>query len=170
MKFIIFGHQQHGKDTACEYLNEHYDLSFSSSSMFCAKAFLFEQMRQEHGYQTLEQCFDDRSNHRQYWYEQIRRYNDNDRSRLGKELFALNDIYCGIRDKDEFDAIKQAGLVDLTIWIDASERKPLESTASMKMAKEDADLIIDNNGTLDKLYERLDNLFLALGYSKLKIR
>lgn len=163
-RFFIFGHAQHGKDTACEYLLKKYGIKYESSSLFAAKKFLFEQMKEEHGYQTLEQCYADRVNHRQYWYENIRDYNDPDRARLAREIFKEASIYCGIRDRDEFNAINQAGLVDLAIWVDASDRKPLEPSSSLKLTRDDADIIIDNNGTLTQFYDRLSALFDSLGY------
>lgn len=164
-QFIIFGHKQHGKDTVCEYLEKRFGIKFESSSMFAAKKFLFDELKTIHGYSSIYECFNDRVNHRKYWYEAIRNYNDPDRARLGRELFDVADIYCGIRDRDEFEALKRIGIADLTIWIDASDRKPPEGSESMKLNSRDADIVIDNNGTLDELYARLNKLFVAMGYT-----
>lgn len=163
-RFMIFGNKQHGKDTACEYLYQKYGLKYESSSFFACKLFLFEQMKEEFGYDSIEQCFADRHNHRKYWYEELRKYNDGDRARLGRAIYANASVYCGIRDKEEFDALKQAGLVDLSIWIDASARMPLESAESIKVTRDDADIIIENNGSLEEFYTKLSNLFDTLGY------
>lgn len=160
---IIFGHKQHGKDTACEYLEAKYGVSFASSSLFACQLFLFEQMRKEgHSYETIEECFADRVNHRKYWYEAIRDYNTPDKTRLGTKLFSKNDVYCGIRDLEEFRALKAAGMVRLAIFIDASGRLEKEDPESMKMDIEDADIVITNNGTLEQFYEKLDRLMMQL--------
>ena len=161
--FIIFGHKQHGKDTACEYLEDKYGIKFASSSLFSCQLFLFEKMKAEgYGYQTVEECFADRVNHRKYWYEAIRDFNVPDKSRLGKLLFDRHAIYCGIRDKEEFDSLKADGLVHLAIFIDASGRLPKEDPESMKMDIEHADIVITNNGTLEQFYEKLDRLMMQL--------
>lgn len=160
---IIFGHKQHGKDTACEYLEAKYGVSFASSSLFACQLFLFEQMREEgHSYETIEECFADRVNHRKYWYEAIRDYNTPDKTRLGTKLFSKNDVYCGIRDLEEFQALKAAGMVRLAIFIDASGRLEKEDPESMKMDIEDADIVITNNGTLEEFYTKLDRLMAVL--------
>jgi hypothetical protein len=167
MKLIIFGHQRHGKDTACEYLEAEYGLTFSASSMFACRLFLYDQLRERFGYDSLDACFEDRVNHRQLWYEAIRDYNDPDRARLGKAIFAEHDVYCGIRDREEFECLKREGQFDLAVWIDASERKPPESVDSMTLTREDADLVIDNNRTLIDFMERLDGLMARLGIPRL---
>lgn len=160
---IIFGHKQHGKDTACEYLEAKYGVSFASSSLFACQLFLFEQMRKEgHSYETIEECFADRVNHRKYWYEAIRDYNTPDKTRLGTKLFSKNDVYCGIRDLEEFRALKAAGMVRLAIFIDASGRLEKEDPESMKMDIEDADIVITNNSTLEEFYTKLDRLMAVL--------
>lgn len=160
---IIFGHKQHGKDTACEYLQSKYGVSFASSSYFACEIFLFEQMQKEnYGYGSIDECFADRVNHRKYWYEAIRDFNTPDKTRLGKQLFSGHDIYCGIRDLEEFNALKANGLVKLSIFIDASGRLEKESSESMKMDIEHADIVITNNGTLEQFYEKLDRLYAML--------
>ncbi len=166
-RMIVFGHKRHGKDTACEYIEQAYGLSFASSSFYACETFLFEQMREAHGYASIQECFEDRDNHREYWYKAIRAFNDGDLCRLGRGIFEDNPIYCGIRDREEFEALRSAGLFDLAIWIDASERRPLESASSMKLCMEDADIVIDNNGPQSELPAKIDTLFATLGIPKL---
>ncbi len=158
MKMIIFGFKEHGKDTACEYLEEKYGISFSASSWHACKTFLFDQIKDRFGYQTHEECFEDRRNHRQLWYEAIRDYNREDRARMGREIFAANVIYCGIRDREEFEALKSEGAFDLAVWVDAGKRLPPEDSTSMNLTVRDSDRVIDNNGTLEDLYRELDLL------------
>jgi len=93
----------------------------------------------------------DRVNHRSDWHDAIAAYNIPDPARLGKELYAEFDIYCGIRSRLELDALKKQGVVHFTIFVDALKRLPAESSDSMKLSSADADYIIDNNGTRGEL-------------------
>ncbi|MHD0644832.1 hypothetical protein ACYPKM_04345 [Pseudomonas aeruginosa] len=162
LKYMIFGHKRHGKDTCCEYLEQSQGLTFVSSSMFACKEFIFDQMKDEHGYKSPQECFDDRDNHRSTWYDAIRAYNDGNRTRLGSAIYGSHDIYCGIRDRDEFYALKAAGAFDLAIWIDAGERLPPEDQSSMNLTINDADIVITNNGTLEEFHARIDRLMAVL--------
>lgn len=159
MKFIIFGYKRHGKDTACEILGKVFGLDYAASSEFACEKFLFKQLQSSHGYTNMKECFEDRHNHRALWFDAIRDYNTPDLARLGKEIFAENDIYCGIRNKEEFDSLKSAGYFDLAIWVDASDRLPPEDASSMTLSAADADIVISNNGTLEEFEARLVRLF-----------
>lgn len=162
MKLIIFGYKRHGKDTACEYLRDAHGLTFASSSETACDLFLFDQLKSKYGYATKKECFEDRHNHRSEWFDAIRAFNDDDLTKLGRHIFAQNDVYCGIRNDEEFYALKQAGLFDLAVWIDAGERLPPEDASSMSLSIQDADLVIDNNGTLVDLHQRLSDLHQVL--------
>ncbi|MDS1821113.1 hypothetical protein QX249_10615 [Vibrio parahaemolyticus] len=63
---------------------------------------------------------------------------------------------------DEFMALKNGGLIDLIIWVDASERLPPESSNSMKLSKEDADIIISNNGNKAEFLKKFDKFYHAV--------
>ena len=166
MKLIIFGFKEHGKDTACEYLEKRYGIPFSASSWYACQTFLFDQIKDRFGYKSPEECFEDRRNHRQLWYEAIRDYNQGDRARMGREIFENNVIYCGIRDREEFEALKAEKAFDLAIWLDASKRLPPEDSSSMNLSADFADRVIDNNGTLEDLYRRLDELANEMGWQE----
>ena len=160
LKLMVFGKKQHGKDTVCEYFRDHHNVTFASSSYTACNLFIFEQLKQKYGYTTADECFNDRRNHRQLWYELIKDFNLNyGLSALGKIIYRKNSIYCGIRDKEEFYALKSEGCFDLAIWVDASERVPYSKESYMALTKEDADLIITNNGSQASLHEKLDNIY-----------
>lgn len=155
MKYIVFGYKRHGKDTACEFLRDELGMTFASSSWTACDLFLFDHIKGQYSYQSKEQCFEDRHNHRKLWFDAIRAYNNEDLARLARHIFANNDIYCGIRNHEEFYAMKEQGLFDLAIWIDAGDRLPPESAESMTLSASDADLVIDNNGPVEQMYEAL---------------
>ena len=100
-KLLVVGHGRHGKDTVCEILKNRYGFSFESSSQFCSRLFIFDNLKRKYGYNTEQECYADRHNHRAEWYDAICAYNALDGARLGKEIFKEHDIYCGLRNKKE---------------------------------------------------------------------
>lgn len=162
MKILIIGYGRHGKDTVAEYLRDHYGLTFKSSSMHCAENAVFPALRDIYGYSTVEECFADRSNHRTEWYDLISEYCESDPARIGREIFEVSDIYCGLRNKRELHAIRNNGLVDVAIWVDRSDLLPPEDKTSNTLKPWMADFVIDNNGTLEQLYRNIDDLYVYL--------
>jgi len=157
MKLFVIGHGRHGKDTVAEYIQKNYGLTFESSSMFCAEHVVTPWLK-DLGitYNSLEECYADRSNHRQEWYEAIRSYNKDDEAKLSRAIFAKYDMYVGIRSRIEF--LEARYLSDLSIWVEASERHPaIDPTC--KILRGDCDVAVDNNGTEPELREKLTRLF-----------
>jgi hypothetical protein len=150
-KLLIIGHGRHGKDTVCEILRNRYKFRFQSSSEFCAQKFIYNELKHKYNYTSYEQCYQDRHNHRSEWYNMIHAYCQDDYARLGRDIFAANDIYCGLRNKAEFHAMKNTGVFDYCIWVDRADHLPLEETSSMNLEIWMADYVIDNNGDLKDL-------------------
>ena len=144
-RIMVMGYGRHGKDTVSEMLCELRGLKYVSSSLFCAENVVMPVFNGK--YDSAQECYDDRHNHRTTWFEAIRDYNRADPTRLGRAIFEEKDIYCGIRNKTEFQALKNARLLDHSIWVDASDRHPAESTASCSVEPWMADFVIDNNGS-----------------------
>jgi len=161
-KLLIIGHGRHGKDTVCEILRDNYGFSFESSSQFCSKLFIYDHLKDKYGYHSEEECYSDRHNHRAEWYNAICAYNIPDAARLGREIFKAHDIYCGLRNKREYFAMKNTGVFDYAIWVDRSDHLPLESKDSMNLEQWMADFTIDNNGTLEDLKRNSDQLLYRL--------
>jgi dephospho-CoA kinase len=157
-KLLVIGHGRHGKDTVCEILRDKYGYSFESSSQFCSKLFIYDQLKDKYGYDNEEQCYADRHNHRAEWYDSICNYNVPDAARLGREIFKAHDIYCGLRNKREYFAMKNTGVFDYAIWVDRSDHLPKEDSSSMSLQHWMADYTIDNNGSLDELRFNIDQL------------
>ncbi len=155
-RIMIIGYKDHGKDTAAEYLRKFFNLTFVSSSLFCAEHVVRPALAQQGiVYADVKTCFEDRVNHRSKWFDAICEFNKEDRSRLSCKIFEKYDIYCGLRNRDELVAAKRQNLFDLCLWIDASKRKPPEGKESCTVTPQDADVIIDNNGTLDEMFVQL---------------
>lgn len=153
MKLLIIGHGRHGKDTAAEILQDEFCIRSSSSSEAAHKAFIAEALEKE--YDNERESYADRLNFRTLWFELICFYNRKDKTRLAREILKDHDCYVGMRSKEELMACKEAGLFDLIIWIDASERLPVEDSGSNTISESDADLIIQNNGTKEEFYKKI---------------
>jgi len=150
-KLLVIGHGRHGKDTVSEILQEDFKLSFISSSMFACQRFIYDDLKVKYDYNSFEECYADRHNHRSEWYDAIAGYCEDDPAQLGKDIFAEHDIYCGLRNVREFDAMKEQGVFDAAIWVDRSDHLPQEDRGSMTLNSTMADYIIDNNSALENL-------------------
>lgn len=162
MKLFICGLARHGKDEAAKFLRKEFDLSFESSSHVAMNEFLRDELVYRYGlaYKTGEECFADRVNHREKWFQIISDYCLENPSKLSELIFSKHDIYVGIRNRVELYDAREKGLADLAIWIDASERYPeKESTASNNITAADCDLTVLNNGTLEQFRDRLRRVF-----------
>jgi hypothetical protein len=113
-------------------------------------------------YASLDECYADRVNHRQDWYEQIKAYNTPDGARLAREIYAENDIYVGMRNEAELDAVRKEGLYQYSFWVDRSQHVAPESSASISVTQAMANYTIDNNGTLEQLKTNTLSLYWDL--------
>ena len=138
-KLCIVGHCRHGKDSMAEI-------------------FIYDVLKEKYGYKTPDECFEDRVNHRAEWHELICDYNIEDKSKLAKGILEHADCYVGMRDFKEIKECIKQNLFDLIIWVDASKRLPLESKESFNIDINDADIIIDNNGTFEEFKEKVIRL------------
>lgn len=161
-KLLIIGNARHGKDTLAEILNEEFGVTFESSSVSAAKIFLYDKLKEKYGYKTPLECFEDRVNHRAEWKQMIYDYNEGDRARLAKKILENSDCYVGMRDREEIVESNKQGLFNLIIWVDASERLPLESADSFNIDKSYADFIIENNGTFEEFKAKVIKIFRFL--------
>ena len=137
IKLMVLGHCRHGKDSMAEILRDESGMTFESSS------------------QSAAECFEDRHNHRQEWYEAICEYNKDDKARLAKGIVERTGCYVGMRDREEIKECIKQGLFDLIVWVDASDRLPEEPATSFNIDKSCTDVIIENNGTYEEFYEKV---------------
>jgi hypothetical protein len=164
-KILVIGHGRHGKDTVCEILRNNYGFAFQSSSEFCARKFIYNVLKHKYRYTSYEECYTDRHNHRSEWFDMIHDYCRDDYARLGRDIFAEYDIYCGLRNRAEFHAMRNTGVFDYCIWVDRGDHLPLEDRSSMNLEIWMADYVIDNNGDLEDLHRNTCNLIDHLLYN-----
>ena len=154
MKLFIIGKGECGKTDAKDIIIRETGLKAADSSWFMAERVVRPYLELEHGirYASLSDCYNDRRNHRPKWRKAIEEFNGPDPSLLSREIFSENDIYAGMRSRREFLAAKH--ISDLSIWIDADQRVE-KVDPSLDILKEDCDMIIDNNGTLEEFQSRV---------------
>lgn len=155
MKFLILGFAQSGKDTFADYIVKEYSLKFKSASMLMAEKIIMPKFPNR--YTSVEECYADRVNHRSIWAKLLEEYIKDDKTKFIKEVFSESEIYCGLRSPTELLAAKKENLFDLSIWIDRN--MCFEDKTSCRLTKYYADIIIENNGSLQDLYDKADRLF-----------
>lgn len=154
-KLLIIGHGRHGKDTVAAILKEEFGLTHLASSEAASTLFVFDALKEKYGYSTVEECFEDRANHRSEWYDLICEYNASDPARLAKEIMQRANIYVGMRSRSELAACLENKVFDVIIGV-IDRRKPFEDAASMSIDVERfADVIINNDGTLEELRKKV---------------
>ena len=159
-RLLIIGHGRHGKDTVASMIHLMMGLKFISSSEFVGREIIWPMWGQER-YKTFEEMFDDRVNYRKTWKDLIFAYNTPDRSRTTRTMLERGyDMYVGMRSREEFLASKD--LFDAVVWVDRSEHVPPESGDSMELTKDDADIIINNNGSMASLKSEVAELKYVL--------
>lgn len=165
MNIMLLGYGRAGKGTFCDVANKMGMTAISSSYMAC-KLGAFDALAEKHGFASSEAFYPNRHVDRQGCYEAICDMVAHDRAYLGEKIFEAYNIYDGCRDDQEFYAIRDAGLIDLTIWIEAGDRIPAESADSMKTHRGMADIVLFNDKDGEQAqaeYEaRVRNLLTAL--------
>lgn len=169
MKLMVIGYARHGKDTACNLLHGMYGLNFVSSSFFVGERAVRPWL-EARGicYSSMDECYADRVNHRAHWFDAIAEYNRDDPAKLGCELFAKYDIYCGNRNVLEFNAMKEKKAFDYAFWVDRGLLVEPEPLSSNTLYPDMADYVIDNNGSLEYLKRNVETVY-NLAFQKLHI-
>lgn len=163
MKLNINGYAQHGKDTVAG-LFKGFGLRTINISHEIAKD-IMKELPSIGPYESWEQAYEDRVNHRVEWYNFIRSKCENDKTYYVRKALQLGDIHCGHRHWSEFYAGRE--LVDATIWVDASKRGlSKEDPASCELDPTDHDFVIDNGGTLAETLEQVGSIVTLINNRK----
>ena len=137
---------------------------FASSSEFAAQKAVFPVMSDF--YHTWQDCFADRANHRELWFHAITAYNMCPGPCLAEQILVEHGTYVGMRKRDEFVKIRH--LIDRVLWVDRSDRLPIEHICSMELTPADADLVLGNNRDFSYLAGQVLKLVLALEAAQVK--
>lgn len=155
-KILLVGYATCGKDTVAEKLTSFGFKCLGSSTFATSKIMMpyFESIGEP--YNSPEECYNDRINHRATWYKQIELYNKESWTRITQEMFDEGyNVYVGMRSISELNASRN--LYDHIVWIDASDRIENEDISSCTIGPHNATYIIDNNGTMDELNKEVSD-------------
>lgn len=157
-RLLIIGHARHGKDEFAKQVSKAMNLRFTSSSHFVGTEFIWPFWGKTR-YDNYEEFFEDRVNHRPLWANMITAYNTPDKTKTASTMFDRgNNLYVGMRRRDELEACAEDSVFDIIIWVDASVYRDPEPVTSMELTKEDADWYIDNN-SMDPQTDKLNKDF-----------
>lgn len=144
-----------GKDEAGNWLAAHTRLRFAGTT----SKYLCKYVAAATGKSETE-CYLSRHDERVTWYEVGRRIRASDPAVLIRESLEHGDIVGGCRDREEVEAAREEGLVDLIVWV---ENARCEYDLTMRFGSDVADVVIENHWALTEYHQRLDRLARALG-------
>ena len=145
-RLLVIGHGRHGKDTAAELLAKAFGVSWASSSEFVAERAIWPIVKDRGPWRDWREAYAARHKFRELWFHAIAAYNLAPGPSFAEQMLEEHAIYVGMRRRAELVASRH--LFDRVIWVDASQRLPVEDPASMQLNRRDADLVLDNNGSL----------------------
>ncbi len=163
-KILILGDARHGKDELARMICEKTGLTNKSSSVAALEIFLFDVLDKKYNlkYNSLEEAFEDRVNHRDIWYDEICLYNKEDKLNLVKGILRIADIYVGLRsDKEVEKAIEEKSFSHIIGVYNYGVQRESNSSNTADVLKY-SDFIITNNGTLEDLENKVINIILKI--------
>ncbi len=154
MKTIMFvGEGRAGKDTACEYFATITNLrnAGTTSKYLCMYMAELLGLPVEEAYARRHESDEMRT----LWYDEGNRIRDGDPTKLVRQALACGEITGGIRALEEITAVREQKVVDLIVWV---ENNRVKKDPTVKFTKEDADMVIQNNGTIEEFHSKLRKL------------
>lgn len=155
MKILILGHGGHGKTLFAKLLKLKFGYKFSDSSLFCAENVVFPKLKEKYGYETFVDCFNERTWHREEWKKIISEFNTPDKTKLSKMILEKNEVYVGMRCREEFFASKH--LFDKIFYV-INYDKPEDPTMDIDLST--GMIWIDNSGSIENLIDRVECMVL----------
>jgi dephospho-CoA kinase len=148
MLILVLGHGGHGKSEVGRLLG-YRGHTWMDSSRFAFEKVVYPVIG--HRYESMNDCYADRRNCREEWFNLISGYN-NPANRLAKELTAEYNVYIGMRSMREFVASWK--MFDLILWVDRTEHMRLDVSMEISFTR-DIMTWIDNNGTIEDTAKQL---------------
>lgn len=150
MKILVVGHAQHGKDTVCEEIAAATGLDNAGTTSVYLARFVAERdgVSEAEAYANRRRSEADR----QKWRAIGDEIRATDPALLVRMAFAAGDVSGGCRGLPEIRAVRNEGIANLIVWVDAFPRVGPDIT--MEFGKEWADVILDNSNGDEAAFRR----------------
>lgn len=161
MKLAIVGPGCCGKDTCAEYLAKHTGLRYTHGISRQAAPYVYRHLlTMGFTYKNVEECYDDRANHRTKWADAIDVLQAHDPAAITRELLVEQDIVTGVRRGREHQTLVDEGIVDCWIWIDRVHNDDGSDIhdPTQGFGANDCDIVILNHWGLDEYRQKLKAL------------
>lgn len=163
MKLNINGYARHGKDTVGGLFCMAGGLVNPRTSLIIAQDMMDEDYLGQ--YDSVEDAYDDRVNHREAWYDFIYNKNTTITNYYVLKSLEIGDMYIGQRGQREFNQSKH--LFDATVWVDASGRGlPKEPLSSCDLTYEGHDFVLDNSKSLEHALIQAEHIIQLINNRK----
>jgi len=146
-QIALLGMSRAGKDTAALFLAQFFVFPKPQSSSLTVLPLIAHMAQGDR-----EDVYKYRHENREFWLQACHALRADDPTRLARWSLCDSPFSIGLRGKKEFDAVRNEGIIDLSVWIDNS-RVAVDPT--VEFTRDDCDVVIDNHTSLDKFYDRL---------------
>ncbi len=151
MKTIMFvGEGRAGKDTACDYLAEITTLRNAGTTSKYLSKYVAKKLGISEADAYARRHESDEM--RILWYNTGNEVRTEGPTTLAREALLHGEITGGLRDLEEIRACRVERVADLIVWV---ENKRVKKDPTVMFTSAEADIVIENNGTLEEFYERL---------------
>lgn len=151
MKVLICGGDGSGKDTVARIISG--GRPYVSATRHLLDVIVWPKWGVFSGFIDKEECYNNRHLHRKKWLELANYYCYGDQARLLREVFKVSDIYCGLRNIDQFIIGKRQGIFDVSIYVDSSDRRV--SSEGCDISASMCDIVVRNNYGIKDLERRI---------------
>ncbi len=149
MKILVLGNRYSGKSTVAGVLS---DLIKSRGGYIDTSTIIIQQFAAANNLSPGE-IAQNKESYRDDLFNYARSIQEEDPAYFVDQALGTSDIVCGVRNKDEVEATKHK--FDLTLWID---RSTAERSSTEMVGPEDADVVVDNDGTISQLRFQLEEI------------
>ena len=91
---------------------------------------------------------------RMLWFHTGNEVRSSDPALLAKMAFENGDVSGGVRGLPEIEAIRRDRVADMIVWVE----RDVPTDPTMEFGREYADVVIENNGTIEDLRVRVTAL------------
>jgi hypothetical protein len=139
-----------GKDLAAEWFGSNFDVRYvgSISKAICPLIAFVKG-------QSEDKAFSERHDDRMYWFEFCNELRRNDPTLLVKLTLVENDVVAGVRSAIELERCVEAGIIDLSIWVNNPRVDP---DPTVEFEESDCDITIVNDSTKTAYFRKLRRL------------